>query len=188
MTNNTLKANQQCEPPFHEEVEVDRDLIGYIIGTDGSNINKAKKVPGIKDIRLNKEKGTFKMYGQSKQAFHLAKENTDDWQKYCYIPERLAGHIIDKNGNGVKNIIEASGVIKIIFDARGAEIPQVVEMVTVVCFGTEALALIKEKISYLFKYTCSAKRCFHQNKIQYLNPQHVKLATLTPKNWVRKSA
>lgn len=77
MTNEPLKVNQQFEPTFHEEVEVNRDLIKYIIGTDGSNINKTKKVPGIKDIRLNKERGTFKMYGQSKQALHLAKEYID---------------------------------------------------------------------------------------------------------------
>lgn len=60
MTNDTLKVNQ-LEPTFHEEAEVNRDLIGYIIGTNGSNISRAKKVPGIKDIRLNKERGTFKM-------------------------------------------------------------------------------------------------------------------------------
>lgn len=65
----------------------------------------------------------------------------------------ICGHIIGKNGNGVKNIIEASGVIKIIFDARKAEIPQVEGMVTIVCVRTEekihkALALMKDKISY----------------------------------------
>lgn len=43
MTNEALKVNQ-LEPTFHEEAEVNRDLIGYIIGTNGSNINKAKKV------------------------------------------------------------------------------------------------------------------------------------------------
>lgn len=50
-------------------------MIYSIIGNNGSNINIAKKVPGIKDIRLNKERGTFKIYGQSKQALQLAKEN-----------------------------------------------------------------------------------------------------------------
>lgn len=34
------EANQQFEPTFHEEVEVNKDLIGYIIGTNESNINK----------------------------------------------------------------------------------------------------------------------------------------------------
>lgn len=51
----------------------------------------------------------------------------------------------------LKNIVEASGVIKIIFDVREAEIPQVEGMVTVACVGTEALALMKDTIFYLLE-------------------------------------
>lgn len=58
MTNDAAKVNQ-LEPTFHGEAEVNRDLIRYIIGTNGSNISKAKKVPGIKDIGPNKERDTF---------------------------------------------------------------------------------------------------------------------------------
>ncbi|CAF96158.1 unnamed protein product [Tetraodon nigroviridis] len=44
---------------------------------------------------------------------------------YSYVPEHLVGYIIGKNGNGVKKIIKASGVIKIILNVQGMEnIPQ----------------------------------------------------------------
>lgn len=154
MSKQAMKVNYQVQPRFQEEVEVDRDLIGYIIGTNGSNIKEAKKVPGIKYIRLNEERGTFKISGNTKKAVKLAKRYIDVRQMYSYVPEHLAGHIIGKNGNGVKKIIEASGVIKIIFNVREAKnIPQVEGMVTVVCLGTEekilkALSVMMDKISY----------------------------------------
>lgn len=154
MNKQAVKVNHQVQPMFQEEVEVNRDLIGYVIGTNGSNIKEAKKVPGIKDIRLNEERGTFKISGNTKQAVKLAKTYIDVRQMYSYVPEHLAGHIIGKNGNGVKKIIEASGVIKIIFNVREAEnLPQVEGMVTVVCVGTKekilkALTVMTDKISY----------------------------------------
>lgn len=154
MNKQAVKVNHHVQPTFHQEVEVDRNLIGYIIGTNGSNIKEAKKVPGIKDIRLNEERGTFKISGITKQAVKLARRYIDIRQMYSYVPEHLAGHIIGKNGNGVKKIIKASGVIKIIFNVREAEnIPQVEGMVNVVCVGTEekilkALTMIMDKISY----------------------------------------
>lgn len=154
MNKQAVKVNHQVQPTFQEEVEVNRDLIGYIIGANGSNIKEAKKLPGIKDIRLNEERGTFKISGNTKQAVKLAKKYIDVRQMYSYVPEHLAGHIIGKNGNGVKKIIEASGVIKIIFNAQETEnIPQVEGMVTVVGIGTEekilkALTVMTDKISY----------------------------------------
>lgn len=154
MNKQAVKVNHQGQPTFQEEVEVNRDLIGYVIGTNGANIKEAKKVPGIKDIRLNEERGTFKISGNTKQAVKLAKKYINVRQLYSYVPEHLAGHIIGKNGNGIKKIIEASGVIRIIFNAQEAEnIPQVEGMVTVVCVGTEekilkALTVMTDKISY----------------------------------------
>lgn len=154
MNKQAVKVNHRVQNMFQEEVEVNRDLIGYIIGTNGSNIKEAKKVHGIKGIRLNEARGTFKISGNTKQAVKLARTYIDVRQMYSYVPEHLAGHIIGKNGNGVKKIIEASGVIKIIFNAREAEnIPQMEGMVTVVCVGTEekilkALTVMTDKISY----------------------------------------
>lgn len=154
MNKQAVKGNHQVQPMFQEEVEVNTDLIGYIIGTNGSNIKEAKNVPGIKDIRLNEERGTFKISGNTKQAVKLAKTYIDVQQMYSYVPEHLAGDIIGKNGNGVKKIIEASGVLKILFNVCEAEnLPQVEGMVTVVCVGTKekilkALTVITDKISY----------------------------------------
>lgn len=158
MNKQASKVNHQVQPMFQEEVEVNRDLIGYIIGTNGSNIKEAKKVPGIKDIRLNEERGTFKISGNTKQAVKLAKKYIDVRQMYSYVPEHLAGHIIGKNGNGVKKIIESSGVIKIIFNVRETNnIPQVEGMVAVVCVGTEhkilkALTVMTDKIAYPLEF------------------------------------
>uniref|UniRef100_H3CMX7 K Homology domain-containing protein n=1 Tax=Tetraodon nigroviridis TaxID=99883 RepID=H3CMX7_TETNG len=146
MNKQAVKVNRQFQPTFQEEVEVNKDLIGYIIGTNGSNIKEARNLPGIKDIRLNEEKGTFRISANTKQAVKLAKKYINVRQMYSYVPEHLVGYIIGKNGNGVKKIIKASGVIKIIFNVQGMEnIPQVEGLATVRSTRSTRISVLRHK-------------------------------------------
>ena len=56
-----MKVNQTAK--FFEKFSVQTDLMGLAIGSHGSNILKAREVPGITAIEVEDENCTIKVFG-----------------------------------------------------------------------------------------------------------------------------
>ena len=55
---------QQSLGAYHEEVKLRQDLIGLAIGSHGTNILTAKRIPGVSSIELDENSSTFRISGE----------------------------------------------------------------------------------------------------------------------------
>lgn len=62
---------EQSESPYKEVVKLSEDLMDLAMGPRGADIEQARAVPGVFAITVDKEKCTFRIFGQVIQSFPL---------------------------------------------------------------------------------------------------------------------
>jgi len=102
-----MVAESNCE-----RFAVDRQLLKYVVGARGVNINNARSIPGIIHIGIDDKTNIVSIYAETAEAATEARQLLEYTEEHYFVPKKLVGRIIGQKGKSIQDVIDRSHVYK----------------------------------------------------------------------------